>query len=1281
LTVTEKPAAGSYYYRVTVQTANTCSPTVVSTPATVTVREAFSPGVFQVPTGSICPGAIPAAITGVSAPTGGDGQYSYQWYKDGGEISGATGATYRPEISHDEGAVIVYTRGAKDGLCATEVRAGSYTLTVSSALTSTINLMPAVQGVCNSASFTITSGEPEDALGYTWQKWDGSDWKVITGQTDKTLHVDNNTTEGDYYYKVTVLTGSTCSQIVTSTPATVTVYPAFSAGAFEDGSGGEVCVNGVPDAITADIQKTPPTGSGSYTYAWYRNGTELVSTSEYFTPSPETVAGAVTYTRKVFGGTCGEDWTSGSYILQVNAEPTVTLSAVSTTVCYDTPATIFITDPVDGATYTWYSSPGGSVWTEEAVTTSNSYTTGNLTAATTLFRVKVAVSSETCPLMLSAPITITLKQEEPELICNQWIHRIEISDDACSIVIADNLHDDRYVNNGTCYTFSNNKNDSPTLKGATFDIGAHTVTWTVTYTNGSTATCDMPLTVIDKHAPDITACKDTVLALDVNGAASITAEELVTADDCSKPLTYAFVNIGPTITYTCTQAGGYTYTVGVIDAAANPMATCNVAVTVVDTLPPQFTVNNPIPIKVGETLTPEKVITAESLSDNCTSSTYMLDPANSRIQITPNTFTCDDIGDVPATITVSDKADNSTSYTFTVRVEAKDPVITCAASATVLVNDGCNYKAGTEFDPTGRDGCGTLGVLHNYNGGGTTLSDTLLPVGIHVITWTVTDGFNSIATCPVTIRVDDAVAPVITCKTDTTLYLDESGSVAMDAKDLVEVTNECASLDKLTYIFEAHGEGIHSYVCSDTAGVKSETIRVTDFSGNSVTCQVPITVKDTLPPYAELKDGNVILLFDASGTITLTPQYIIDHLFNGPPVDNCTDPGMIDISSDPGMFTIDDMGSHDVVVLLKDLSGNTYSVTVRVIVENDVSQRETVIEKCIQDKHGDCQPNSKANVGDIVTFVIKVANEYGGDRNLVIVDSLPEGLSVVDVPGNSSIDLLTGRVVTIEHGPLAPEESRTYVITARVEQTGTFVNHAYLYREDERIGEAAATVLALQPELVLTARVREGDYTNTEASPSTYNVPSDYRLIVRLENTGGAIADRPIKVQLTYNPDAQRFVGSSRGGDVTDNSGTITWTISGLAGLEELELSFVPRIACIYTFEAEVDILAGENPTDNFASVTVNQAIIKVPNVVTSDHPELHIRGMHNESITGGTMKVVNTWGNQVSYVHHEKDEISIDAVWFNSANISRGTYWYELVVRYENGMSYVIRDYVEVLK
>ena len=397
--------------------------------------------------------------------------------------------------------------------------------------------------------------------------------------------------------------------------------------------------------------------------------------------------------------------------------------------------------------------------------------------------------------------------------------------------------------------------------------------------------------------------------------------------------------------------------------------------------------------------------------------------------------------------------------------------------------------------------------------------------------------------------------------------------------------------------------------------------------------------------------------------------------------DNCTDSSDIKVSFSRNAFYAADMGAQTpVIIYVEDQWGNKDSVSVRSTVMDDVA-RETAIEKSIRGR-------DVVNKGDTVTFVLTVTNEFGGDRDLIIVDSLPDGLRLIEdkVPNNSLVDL-TKRVITIHHGLLAEGAAVSYTITARVEQEGTWVNHAYLYRAGKRIAGAQATLNALQPELALTAKIREGDYTNTEASPAVYHVPDNYHLITTLENRGGATVER-IDVRIVYNPFVQRFAGSSGDAEITDDGdGTITWTVYDFEGdfKAGLEITFIPLIAATCTFVSEITTrLPHEDPSDNFAWVAVDQAIVKVPNVLTSDHPELHIKELRNDAITEAAMRVFNTWGNQASYISRRGEAIRDDgetACWFDSAHVARGTYWYELVIRYENGMSYVIRDYVEVLK
>jgi hypothetical protein len=870
---------------------------------------------------------------------------------------------------------------------------------------------------------------------------------------------------------------------------------------------------------------------------------------------------------------------------------------------------------------------------------------------------------------------VTVHNSPPKLTCaaNFPLTPINITEAKCDTTIR-NSERDIEVTGSKCYTLKNDKNDSPTLVGVTFGIGTHSITWTVTDNDGHTDQCTKMLTVYDKHQPDIVCVSDTILALGSAGTVSVSAKDLLkSVIDCS-PLTYTFMN--PEVaahTYSCANTGDdHILAVEVTDAAGNS-SSCNATVRVRDTLPPQFTMNGngTVTVKTNETLTPEQVIELSSLSDNCTSNDDLL----LLITITPKTtFDCSDIGTTPATITVSDKAGRETSASFTVQVEAMkpayDPVIVkdttlnlCSPSDTLPENIGEILNVTV---------CGNASATVTYTNVSHQGTDkTQFDYYNYIIerTWTASAGVGNDSVVVQIITVEDTLKPVVVTASTLTVYLGQDGKGTPDVYNALISVTDCAA-DSAYVTIQYNGS---EFSCSDI-GTSPHTITVTaiDPSGNvSEASTVTVTVQDALPPYEITTKPDITLMLDASGAATLTRQDVIATV-----KDNCTADNDIGVTFSRDVFGVDDMNAPvPVWVYATDQYGNKDSVQVWITVVDDVP-RDTGIEKYIQG-------SNVANRGDIVTFVIRVTNAYGGDRNLIIVDSLPTGLIAVDIPANSSVDF-TGRVVTINHGILKPEARVEYRITARVEQVDVgLTNRVYLFRKDVYTGKhAEVTLHAMQPELVLTAKIREGDYTNVEASPSTYNVPSDYRLIVNLENTRGA-TDRPVHVSITYDSYVHQFVGSSRGGDVTDDGNVIVWTLQSLAGnghKEELELHFVPRIAMVYTFHIAADTFLDDNPSDNYATVTVNQAIIKVPNVVTAEYPDLYIEELDNEAITEASIRVINTWGNQVYYTRHRKEGIS-GASWFNSANLARGTYWYELVVHYENGMSYVIKDYIEVLK
>jgi hypothetical protein len=136
-------------------------------------------------------------------------------------------------------------------------------------------------------------------------------------------------------------------------------------------------------------------------------------------------------------------------------------------------------------------------------------------------------------------------------------------------------------------------------------------------------------------------------------------------------------------------------------------------------------------------------------------------------------FDCNNLGDTNVTLTVTDINGNSASCNAVVTVvDDINPTITCAPDDIRYINQvNLTYAvSGTEFDPSAvNDNCGFT-VSHNASaimgavstGDFTTLAGWQLPVGLHTVTFTVTDGATNTATCEVVIEV---LQPVLTGST------------------------------------------------------------------------------------------------------------------------------------------------------------------------------------------------------------------------------------------------------------------------------------------------------------------------------------------------------------------------------------------------------------------------------------------------------------------------------------------------------------------------------------
>ncbi len=256
---------------------------------------------------------------------------TYQWRKNGTNITGANGTSYTiPSIVITDAANydVVVT-----GTCGT-VTSNAATLTVNAAPAITGQPVSITQCAGTNATFTVTATGA--GLTYQWRKGGVN----IAGANAATYTINNiNATHAGSYD--VVITG-TCGN-VTSSAATLTVNlpPA---------------ITGQPANVTqcAGTNATftvTATGAG-LTYQWRKGGVNIAgANAATYTINNINATHAGSYD-VVITGTCG-NVTSNTATLTVNLPPAITGQPANVTQCAGTNATFTVTATGAGLTYQW----------------------------------------------------------------------------------------------------------------------------------------------------------------------------------------------------------------------------------------------------------------------------------------------------------------------------------------------------------------------------------------------------------------------------------------------------------------------------------------------------------------------------------------------------------------------------------------------------------------------------------------------------------------------------------------------------------------------------------------------------------------------------------------------------------------------------------------------------------------------------------------------------------------------------------------------------------------
>ena len=415
---------------------------------------------------------------------------------------------------------------------------------------------------------------------------------------------------------------------------------------------------------------------------------------------------------------------------------------------------------------------------------------------------------------------------------------------------------------------------------------------------GCFALSDSLVLLLQDSTPPDALCGNITLYLDANGQAVLDPAQV---DQSTDNCLLSQRRLLSKDRFSCNDIGVNMVSLEVRDSSGNAR-TCNFEVTVVDTIRPTVSCRN---AKVYLNANGIAILHADSLNfgstDNC--------GAFKSLEVSPNRFTCANIGENVVILTVRDSSDNLSLCTATVTVlDTLRPTAICKNISVFLDEEGSASILPVQVDNESIDNCGTIASWELSQ-----TEFTCADLGEKSLLMTVTDRSGNQQTCSASVTVRDTIKPTVLCRT-TTIFLGADGQGVL-VPTLINAgsTDNCGPL---TYRLSRD-----RFFCADR-GQAMVTLYATDAAGNSDSCTTLITVVDQVKPDARCQ--NITVYLDANGKVSISPAQID----NGSS-DNC----IVDsLALDKTNFTCENIGENLVTFTVFDEEKNTASCLAAVIV-------------------------------------------------------------------------------------------------------------------------------------------------------------------------------------------------------------------------------------------------------------------------------------------------------------------------------------------------------------
>lgn len=496
---------------------------------------------------------------------------------------------------------------------------------------------------------------------------------------------------------------------------------------------------------------------------------------------------------------------------------------------------------------------------------------------------------------------------------NSTTTQVEVLDNISPIVVAENINVFLDENGTASIVFSDVENSSSDNCGIASksidvnqfsceDLGSNEVVLTVVDNSGNETQESAMVTVIDLIEP-VAVAQAFEIELDANGFAELTSEEVAESigsgsfDNCGLSSNSHELN---QMTFTCADLGTNTFTYSVQDNSGN-LAHAPVEITVIDVIDPVVVAQN-ITVELDENgyAIIEAIEADGGSSDNCSIASMSLNVFE---------FTCDNIGENAAMLTVTDASGNQSNQNFeilvvdniganipefmsvTVYVDANGEGVLDTAPLLAEANDNCGLDA---IVVEGK------GEYFDING----FPFTCEEVGNSSGPAYVRDSNGNLTEFGLELNVVDTIKPTLNLET-MSLYLDAAGAATLTEDMISDYALDNCGISEINI-------GTSDFNCSLGLDAQAVEISMLDLHGNSNLQMLDIQLVDTISP--EVQVENITIQLDQNGQATLSPESL-EMIAS----DNCQ---TADVSISQTLFSCEDIGNVSLSVTVLDASGN-----------------------------------------------------------------------------------------------------------------------------------------------------------------------------------------------------------------------------------------------------------------------------------------------------------------------------------------------------------------------